>query len=182
MPRDKPRISRQDSELFRRTVGKISAVKHDRIAPAQRRTAPAISRTLEDRDKVLREMLSDEYEPSEVETGEELLFVRPGIQRKAFRRLRRGEYTIESELDLHGMTVPEARQALIRFLHECSNSGARCVRIIHGKGHGSHQRKPVLKNKVNSWLHQINDVMAFCSAIPADGGTGAVYVLLRRRS
>jgi DNA-nicking Smr family endonuclease len=137
MPRDKPRISRQDSELFRRSVGEISAIAQDRIPPAQRRPAPVIAKTLEDRDKVLREMLSDEYEPS--------------------------------------------RQALIRFLHECRGSGVRCVRIIHGKGHGSHQRKPVLKNKVNSWLHQINDVMAFCSAIPAHGGTGAVYVLLRRR-
>jgi len=182
MPKYKSRISKEDSQLFRNAVGKTRAVKQDKIPPPQRRPKPAVAQTLGDREKVLKEMLSDEYEPSEVETGEELLFVRPGIQRKTIGRLRRGEYTVESELDLHGLTVPEARQALIRFLHDCRNSGVRCVRIIHGKGYGSQQKKPILKNKVNSWLQQVNDVMAFCSAIQAHGGTGAVYVLLRRKS
>jgi len=114
------------------------------------------------------------------ETGEELLHVRPGLQQTVIRKLRRGQYAIEAELDLHGATVTQAREAVDEFLGAARERGKRCVRIIHGKGHSSVGKMPVLKGKVNSWLRQKDEVLAFCSARPNDGGTGAVYVLLKR--
>ncbi|ALG67806.2 DNA mismatch repair protein MutS [Beggiatoa leptomitoformis] len=136
-------------------------------------------RFLEDA-QVKEDMLSDAYDPAELETGEELLFLRSGIQQTLFRRLRRGQLSIETELDLHGMTVPIAREAIAEFLHYCQSRNIRCARIIHGKGYGSWQKQPILKIKVNHWLRQRDEVLAFCSARPVDGGTGAVYVLLKR--
>jgi DNA-nicking Smr family endonuclease len=88
---------------------------------------------------------------------------------------------VESELDLHGLIVTEARLEMIRFLRDCQLMGGGCVRIIHGKGHGSLQKQPILKNKVNKWLRQYDAVLAFCSARNSDGGTGAVYVLVQRK-
>ena len=129
--------------------------------------------------QVLQDSLSDEYDPGDIEAGDELIFSRPGIQRSVLRKLRRGQPGIEKELDLHGLTVDEARTALASFLHNCKAQGIRCARIIHGKGHSSHQQRPVLKGKINSWLRQKDEVLAFCSARPIDGGTGAVYVLLK---
>jgi len=117
---------------------------------------------------------------ADLETGEELLFSRTGLQNRVLRRLRRGEYAIEAELDLHGLTRLEARQALSEFLHDCRARGCRCVRIIHGKGRGSQGKRPVLKQYVDHWLRQVDAVLAYCSAIPAHGGTGAIYVLLKR--
>ena len=97
------------------------------------------------------------------------------------RKLRRGQFQIGPALDLHGMTVATAREALTRFLHAARREGRSCVRIIHGKGNGSRHRGPVLKLKINHWLRQRDEVLAFCSARPVDGGTGAIYVLLRRQ-
>ena len=102
------------------------------------------------------------------------------LQQKLLKQLRRGQLTITAELDLHGYIVADARIALTEFLTDCRRHGDRCVRIVHGKGHGSRQKLPVLKNKVNTWLQQRDEILAFCSARPADGGTGAVYVLLKR--
>jgi DNA-nicking Smr family endonuclease len=107
-------------------------------------------------------------------------YARPGLQRTVMRRLRRGDYRIGAELDLHGMTADAARGELARFLREAIGRELRCVRIIHGKGLGSEGRGPVLKPRVARWLRQRDDVLAYCSARPADGGTGALYVLLRR--
>ena len=125
-------------------------------------------------------MLCGTYEPSEIETGDELLFIRPGIQKQILRKLRRGQFSVEKELDLHGMTIDVARQALSRFLAKCTIQHHRCIRIIHGKGHGSKEKQPILKVKLNYWLQQRDEVLAFCSARPVDGGTGAVYILLKR--
>ena len=124
-------------------------------------------------------MLSDEYDPAEVETGEELIYARSGLQHRILKKLRRGQFVVSAECDLHGMTVPVARQALAEFLARCRLQHQTCVRIIHGKGHGSVQRIPVLKTKVGKWLQQREEVLAYCSARPMDGGTGAVYVLLK---
>jgi DNA-nicking Smr family endonuclease len=125
-------------------------------------------------------MLSDALDAAELETGEELLYCRTGLQHSVLRKLRRGHYSVGAELDLHGMRVEEARQALGAFLQHALAGDTRVVRIIHGKGNGSLNKQPVLKGKVNHWLRQRNDVLAFCSARPVDGGTGAIYVLLRR--
>jgi DNA-nicking Smr family endonuclease len=109
-----------------------------------------------------------------------LFFARPGVQRKVIRKLRRGQFRIEDQLDLHGMTVSKTADALAAFLGECSKRQRRCVRIVHGKGLGSSGRRPVIKQSVDRWLRLRNEVLAFCSAQPGDGGTGAIYVLLKR--
>lgn len=104
-------------------------------------------------------------------------FARTGIQHKILRNLRNGKYNVEATLDLHGMTVNEARQALSRFLKKCQNIGIRHAKIIHGKGRSTN--KPILKNKLNNWLRQVEDVLAFCSATTREGRGGALYVLLK---
>lgn len=106
-------------------------------------------------------------------------FVRNGISRQILRRLRRGEWRSQAELDLHGLTKAEARQELIEFLHACLRSGARCVRIIHGKGLRSKNREPVLKQHVRHWLTQHDDILAYVEARAVDGGSGAVIALLK---
>jgi DNA-nicking Smr family endonuclease len=117
----------------------------------------------------------------EVDTGEELLFRRPGISERIFKRLRRGVFSIQDELDLHGLTVAEARKVLRDFISECAGHNRGCVRVVHGKGLGSGRRGPVLKAQVNRWLRQWDEVLAFATARTRDGGSGAVYVLIRRR-
>lgn len=181
MPR-KPKINPEDSELFRSTVGPVRPLEDTRVPPYRSPAKPIPRQTRRDERQVLRDMMSDEVDSAELETGEEMQFVRPGLQHGLLRKLRRGQFSINAQLDLHGMTVSEARQALVEFLHRCQISRMQCVRIIHGKGYGSPHRLPVLKNKVNGWLQQRDEVLAFCSARPVDGGTGAVYVLIRRRS
>jgi DNA-nicking Smr family endonuclease len=114
-----------------------------------------------------------------VGAADELSFRRPGVRTQELRRLRRGLYPIEEELDLHGLSQAAARDNLTEFLVQNRDAGRRCVKIIHGKGYRSGARGPILKIAVNSWLRRHTDVMAFTSARPIDGGTGAVYVLLR---
>lgn len=122
--------------------------------------------------------LSD-YVPASLalDTGGALKHARPGVQTQALRQLRRRP--VEDELDLHGLTVSDARALLVRFLARCSRNGIRCVRIIHGKGLRSPNREPVLKAKVAGWLAQRADVLAFREAAPSEGGSGAVVVLLK---
>jgi DNA-nicking Smr family endonuclease len=108
-----------------------------------------------------------------------LSFRRPGVREQTLRHLRRGRYPVEDELDLHGLSQAAARDHLIEFIAACSLEGLHCVRIVHGKGYRSGARGPVLKIAVNTWLRRHTDVLAFTSARPIDGGTGAVYVLLR---
>lgn len=169
-----------ERDLFRKAVGKIRPVKQDKIHPKPKRRKPVPDQTLRDQREVMDSLLSDAYEPADVETGDELLYTRPGLQHSVIRKLRRGQYAIEAELDLHGATVIQAREAVDSFLKSARDRDKRVVRIIHGKGKSSEGKMPVLKGKVNSWLRQKDEVLAFCSARPNDGGTGAVYVLLKR--
>jgi DNA-nicking Smr family endonuclease len=178
----KPPPNADDIALFRDSVKEVKRLRQDRAPPFRRRTKPIPRQTIADQARVRQEMISLDYDPGEVQTGDEMYFMRPGVQRGLMSRLRRGQFAIAAELDLHGMTVVLAREALSDFLADCQVSGARCVRIIHGKGRSSPGRKPVLKSKLNLWLQHTDDVLAFCSARPFDGGTGAVYVLLKRRS
>jgi DNA-nicking Smr family endonuclease len=170
-----------ERDLFRKAVGKIRPVKQDKVHPHRKRRKPVPDQTLRDQREVMESLLSDGFEPAEdIETGEETLFVRPGLQHTVIRKLRRGQYAIEAELDLHGATSIQAREAVDAFLKSARDRDKRVVRIIHGKGNTSIGKMPVLKGKVNSWLRQKDEVLAFCSARPNDGGTGAVYVLLKR--
>ncbi|HLK71247.1 MAG TPA: Smr/MutS family protein [Steroidobacteraceae bacterium] len=116
----------------------------------------------------------------ELQAGDELLFRRSGVSTLALRRLRRGQYRVQAEIDLHGCTLAEALPQLDAFLRESRSRGLHCVRIIHGKGLRSGNRGPVLKNSVNAQLRRAQGVMAFVSALPAAGGTGATLVLLSR--
>lgn len=168
-----------DKGLFRKAVSGTRPLKQDRKSPHKPRRKPVPLQRHRDNQEVVASLLSDDFSP-DIETGEELLFVRSGIQERVLRKLRRGQFAIEAELDLHGYIVPEAREAIAVFLRDALQAGKRCVRIIHGKGLGAEGRLPVLKIKVNSWLRQKDQVLAFCSARQQDGGTGAVYVLLKK--
>ena len=167
--------------LFRKMMGDVRPLDQDKIHPyRQKPPARPVKREQEEK-QVIRDMMSDPMDLDELETGEELIFSRSGVQSNVIRKLRRGQFSIEAELDLHRMTANEARQAVAQFLPSMSQAGKRCVRIIHGKGHGSFNKLPVLKLKLNHWLKQRDEVLAFCSARPVDGGTGAIYVLLKRK-
>jgi DNA-nicking Smr family endonuclease len=129
---------------------------------------------------VLREAISDEFDVSTLlETDEHLSFRRPGIGTDVIRKLRRGDWSIQRQLDLHGLRSEGARELLSQFIREAQKHGIRCVRVVHGKGLGSPGKAPVLKSKVHSWLVQKKEVLAFVQAKPADGGAGALVVLLQ---
>jgi DNA-nicking Smr family endonuclease len=178
----KDRDDDEDLRLFRQTVGEVKPLVHDLADIDTPRPAPVPAQRHRDEREVLREMANGLYDGAEIETGDELLYIRTGIQHSVARKLRRGQLAIEAELDLHGYTVDAARELLFDFIHRAQMAGQRCVRIVHGKGNGSRGGQPVLKGKANHWLRQMNAVLAFCSARPVDGGTGALYVLLRRAS
>jgi DNA-nicking Smr family endonuclease len=114
-----------------------------------------------------------------VETGEELSYRRNGIAADVLRKLRRGQWAIQDDLDLHGLVVDDARALLAAFLAQAVRRGLRCVRVVHGKGYRSAGGEPVLKGKVAGWLAQRDEVLGFVQARPQDGGGGAVVVLLR---
>ncbi len=141
---------------------------------------PAAQQRLRNEREVLVESLSD-TDPWEAgfEAGDELNFLRDGLASDTLRKLRRGHWLLQNEIDLHGLTVAEARPALVAFLNACLHDGVRCVRIIHGKGLGSKNGEPVLKRKVASWLMQRDEILAFCQARRTEGGSGAAVVLLR---
>jgi len=178
---DKNKPDPDDIALFRNAVREVRPLRQDKIVRKRpRRPAPIPKQTLREAKLIREAMLSDDIDSAEIETGEELLFARSGIQHGILRKLRRGQFSISDELDMHGMTVAVARREVLDFIDHCQVKRTRCVRIIHGKGHGSPGRQPVLKTKLNHWLQQIDAVLAFCSARPIDGGTGAVYVLLKK--
>jgi DNA-nicking Smr family endonuclease len=167
-----------DAQLFRAAVRGVKPLGVPAVVPRAAKARPRARFTRADRMAVLRESLEAPAADAEVGSGEELAFHRPEIQIAVMRRLRRGEYRVQREIDLHGFTVAEAKQALREFLADALEQQLRCVRIIHGKGLRSGNRGPVLKSAVSAVLRRTGAVLAFVSARPVDGGTGAVYVLL----
>jgi len=125
-------------------------------------------------------MAQAELQSAKVEAGDELLYKRPGVQDKVIRKLRQGKFSISAELDLHGLIVAQAKYAFTEFMMNSRIKNHKCIKIIRGKGIGSKNGKPVLKQKIDLWLRRRNDVLAYCSARSIDGGTGACYVLIRR--
>jgi DNA-nicking Smr family endonuclease len=175
---DKSKLS-DDPNLFRSAVEDVVPVRYPARALLTPKLPRPIARQRElDDQQVMLDSLSDPIDVL-IETGEELQFLRNGISRDVLRKLKRGKWVIQGQLDLHGMISAEARVALVEFLHEAAKVGARCVRIIHGKGLTSFNREPVLKHKVKHWLTQRDEVLAFAEARPVDGGSGAVVVLLK---
>lgn len=183
---DKNDIDPESRSLFREAVSGSRRLKDNRIKPYRSRIKPVPKQRLKDEQEVLNASLEplslDMIVDAEIDSEDEISFARSGVQPNVIRKLRRGQYRIEAELDLHRMTTQQAQEALRSFIVQCQQRHIRCVRIIHGKGLGSTNKMPVLKTRVNSWLRQWNNVLAFCSARKCDGGTGALYVLLRRIS
>lgn len=170
-----------DQGLFRRLMADAKPLRHSETVPAGRPIVSARARfSREDEKQALRESLQADIEESEAGAGESLSFNRPSVGKRVMRKLARGSFSVQGEIDLHGMTVPEARQALRDFIGDCNWRGYTCVRVVHGKGLGSGHRGPVLKIKVNNWLRRWEEVLAFVSTRQVDGGTGAVYVLLAK--
>jgi DNA-nicking Smr family endonuclease len=169
--------SDEDRELFRKAVEDVRPLPGGRDPPGRHSPPPRATFRRADEAAVLAESLAADPE-AESGTGEDLSFRRPSVSIAVFRRLRRGEFSVRDELDLHGCTAVEARTALYQFLAEAGVAGARCVKVIHGKGRRSGHQGPVIKRKLGRWLQLRADVQAYCSARPVDGGTGAVYILL----
>jgi len=167
-------------DLFRKAMRDVKPLPVKKVADKPK-PKPRARFTRADRQAVLRERVEPIADPAVLETGDEISFRRPGIPETLLRKLRRGHFSVDAELDLHGLTSPQARNALREFIAYELARGARCVRVIHGKGLGSGPRGPVLKNVVNVWLRRAEVVIAFGSARPLDGGSGAVYVLLANR-
>ncbi|MEM7294887.1 MAG: Smr/MutS family protein [Pseudomonadota bacterium] len=174
----KPPVSSEDADLFRQAVGNVKRLKDDRTSNKSRPPRAVPRQQQLDDAAVLGELLSDPSESELLETGEHLSYRKNGVQQAVLRKLRRGNFSIQSELDLHGMTVEDARNQVRGFLTHALHQEQRCVRIIHGKGRRQAESAPRLKGFLNHWLQRKKEVVAFCSARPEDGGTGAVYVLL----
>jgi DNA-nicking Smr family endonuclease len=168
---------------FRQAMREVTPLAKPRPLPADSGAPPdPVQRERDDR-AALDESLTDQIGlDSLLETDESLSYRRDGISAETLRKLRRGFWVVQGELDLHGHRVAQAHCALGEFLREAMNRGQRCVRIVHGKGLGSRDGVPVLKGKVRAWLARRNDVIAFCQARPADGGAGALLVLLKPSS
>jgi DNA-nicking Smr family endonuclease len=174
----KKTLTSEDSDLFRQTIGKVCAVNSDKILLNKDNKPKPYPRPLAiNVDGHLLASAATDIEKVGLEDS--LSFIAPGLQNNVLKKLRRGFFGLDSEIDLHGLTSNAAKQQLLHFLHDCVNSGCRCVHIVHGKGYRSANNQPVLKNNLNLWLRQHKDVQAFCSAPPRDGGTGAVFVLLQ---
>lgn len=170
-----------DSELFRRSIGDVTPLPSvGKVEIPPQLPQPIAHQHLADERAALQESLSDEFTVETLlDSDAALSFARPGIGPDTLRKLRRGHWVIQSQLDLHGMRTEEAREALAEYLRDACKRGLRCVRVIHGKGLGSFNKEPILKNKVRNWLVQKNEVIAFCQARAADGGAGALVVLLK---
>jgi DNA-nicking Smr family endonuclease len=172
---------RRERELFATTVGRVVPLRAlQRASTAAPRPQPEPRQRQRDEAAVLAESISDEFDvESLLDTDEALSFRRRGVGPEVVRKLRRGVWAIQAQLDLHGLRREEARERLAAFLRASVRDGLRCVRVIHGKGNGSPGREPVLKGKVRSWLVQKSEVIAFAQARAQDGGHGALLVLLR---
>jgi DNA-nicking Smr family endonuclease len=169
-----------EKNLFIRAVGQVAILPSSNKADIPKvPRAPVATQLQKDEAKVVQDSLSDEFDVSTLlDTDDALSFRRPSVGPEVTRKLRKGDWAIQREIDLHGLRSDEARQALTTFIREAHKYGIRCVRVVHGKGLGSPGKTPVLKSKVHSWLVQKNQVMAFVQAKPAEGGAGALVVLL----
>ncbi len=177
-------LTHDPAELFRQVAGAVAPLKDKNLADVERPVpAPRPRQREEDEREVLREaieaLLSFE---DRLDTGDEAAYLRTGLPRRVLTDLRRGRWVVQGELDLHGLTRDEARASLAHFIALSLQQGRRCLRVIHGKGHGSPGRMPVLKHLSRGWLAQREDILAFCQARPHDGGDGALLVLLQAGS
>lgn len=175
------RQAASDQDLFRKTIGQIAPIKDKGYAAIQHsKPQPLPLQREQDEKRVLQESISDEFDvESLLDTDEALSYRRDGIGIDVVRKLRRGHWSLQGQIDLHGFTRDEARTTLGEFLREAVRKGLRCIRVVHGKGLGSPGKTPILKNHILRWLAQKDEVLAYTQARAAEGGAGAVIVLLR---
>ena len=170
-----------EDEEFRRAIADVEPlVAPRRLALRGNKPLPVPKHTRQDERAALAESLSGPLSVDDaLDSGEELVYLREGLPRQILRKMRRGYWVVEDELDLHGLNRIEAAASVAEFVRRCALRRLRCIRIVHGKGLGSRNREPVLKGKLRKWLAQREDVLAYCQAPAAHGGGGAVLVLLR---
>jgi len=176
------RLADQERRIFELSVGSVTAMPIN-LRVLHRRALPTPEPRQREADEraVMLQALSDDFDvDSLLETDESLSYRRPEISAEVVRKLRRGHWSLQAQLDLHGLRRDEAREALGSFVNESARRGLRCVRVVHGKGNGSPGREPVLKSRVRRWLVQKQEVLAFVQAQAADGGSGALMVLLQQ--
>ncbi len=171
----------REKALFALSVGPVQNIKSfDRADLAMPAPIPVPKQRQIDDQQVLASSLSDEFDvESLLDTDDQLSFRRVGVSPDVVKKLRRGAWTLQAQIDLHGLRRDQARNALNAFIKEAVQKGLRCVRVVHGKGNGSPGKTPVLKSRVLSWLEQKDEVIAFCQARASEGGQGALVVLLR---
>jgi DNA-nicking Smr family endonuclease len=173
-----------DAQSFREAMRGVRRLRRQQTSPqalVKPKPPPKARFMRADQVEVLRESLLPPADGATLNAGDELSFRRPHVPESVLLRLRRGQFAVDAEIDLHGLTSAEAKAALREFVAESVHRRMSCVRVIHGKGRRSGPRGPVLKNVVNHWLQRTDDVLAFGSARAVDGGSGAIYVLLRTR-
>jgi DNA-nicking Smr family endonuclease len=176
----KKTLTPEDSDLFRHTIGKVRSVISDKVLLRPDNKPKPYPANINSGPQTLAwETRAAAEEIAKVGLEDSLSFIEPGLQNKVLKKLRRGYFGIDAEIDLHGLNSNEAKRQLLQFLHSCIEEGCRCVHIVHGKGYRSADNHPVLKNNLNLWLRQYKGVQAFCSASPENGGNGAVFVLLQ---
>ena len=170
-----------ERNLFIRAAGAVQPLREQpRVRLAPELPAPLPFQQRLDEQRVLQEAISDEFDSGTLlDVDDALSFRRPGIGTDVTRKLRKGHWSIQRELDLHGLRREAARESLSEFIRGACRDGVRCVRVVHGKGLGSPGKTPVLKSKVQSWLIQKNEVLAFVQARADEGGAGALVVLLK---
>ena len=172
-------VDDNDPRLFFEAVGKVQPVHDDRAPLRSAPPPPKPRQKALDAEAALQALAQHPFAVTDVQPGDEVSYARQGLKRGVLKKLRRGEYRLDGELDLHGLSAWQAEQALALFFSEALAEGLRCLRVIHGKGLRSKAAGPVLKSLTTGWLLRRDDVVAFCSAPPAMGGTGAVLVLLK---
>jgi len=181
---EEARLARQataDKDLFLKAAGPVKPLQQPPKAVLKKEPPKPIPvQRQRDEEAALQEALSDAFDASTLlDTDEHLSYRRPGVGPDVTRKLRRGDWAIQGQLDLHGLRTDEAREQLGQFIREAHGKGLRCVRVVHGKGLGSPGKTPVLKGRVQGWLAQKKEVLAFVQARPAEGGAGALVVLLQ---
>lgn len=173
-------MSKQDDNdnLFKKVMDNVPAITQDKIEPYRKPRKPIPEQRYADEERVLQELLSASDESTSFYSGDELTYLSDGYPNRLLKRLRNNEYSMQDELDLHGLVASEAKEEVHRFINDCASDKLRAVRIVHGKGQHSPNKKPVLKNLILGWLIKNKHVVAVSSATHRDGGTGAVYILL----
>jgi DNA-nicking Smr family endonuclease len=170
-----PENHSDDKNLFQQAIAGTRPLKHNRVSLKKK---PArIKKRTEPAPHEISDNLSDDFIP---ECDDYLEFMRPGVQKSLLKQIRNGKLPVENRLDLHGFSRDDARKTLLQFIAESQFNKCKLLCIVHGKGYHSDDGRPVLKAMVNKWLQNIEQVLAFTSAQPKDGGIGAVYVLIKK--